>query len=90
MKIMGLPRPDAPQSIFPQGTPARQREPTRIQAYYQNASGTWTYWTQSPAFAASSTWTTPAIPAGATALSFGTNLAAAGSLTADDYIMTGH
>ena len=37
-----------------------------------------------------STWTALAVPAGATALSFGTNLAAAGSLTTDDYTMTGH
>jgi len=67
--------------------------PTHILAYYQNASGKWAYWTQSPAFAASggwaqAAWTTPALPAGATALSFGLSLAAAGSLTTDDYTMT--
>jgi hypothetical protein len=64
-----------------------------IVVYYLNSSGSWVYWTQSPAFPASSgwaqaTWTTPALPAGATALSFGVNLAAAGSLTTDDYTMT--
>jgi hypothetical protein len=64
-----------------------------IVAYYLNSSGSWVYWTESPAFAASSswaqaTWTTPAVPAGATALSFGLNIAAVGTLTTDDYTMT--
>lgn len=68
-------------------------QPAHITAYYKNASGSWVYWTQSPVFAASSgwahaTWTTPAVPAGATAVSFGINLAAVGSLTTDDYTMT--
>jgi hypothetical protein len=69
-------------------------QPTHLVAYYLNASGSWVYWTQSPAFAASSTWAqaswaTPPLPSGATALSFGLNLAASGSLTTDDYTMTG-
>ena len=68
-------------------------QPTRILAYYLNSSGSWVYWTESPAFSASATWaqaawTTPAVPAGATALSFGLNIAANGSLTTDDYTMT--
>jgi hypothetical protein len=47
------------------------------------------YWTQSPTFAASSTWaqatwTTPPIPAGATHLSFGLGITAVGTLTQDD------
>ena len=82
-----------PGSTYTLGAWYQSTQPTRIAVYYQNASGTWTYWTQSPAFAASSSWahaawTTPAVPAGATALSFGTNLAAAGSITTDDYTMT--
>ncbi|MGD0375196.1 MAG: Ig-like domain-containing protein [Streptosporangiaceae bacterium] len=82
-----------PGSTYTLGAWYQSSQPTRVAVYYQNASGTWTYWTQSPAFAASSswaqaTWTTPAVPAGATALSFGANLAAAGSLTTDDYTMT--
>jgi hypothetical protein len=53
----------------------------------------WRYWTQSPLLAAQqswtrATWTTPAVPAGATALSFGLNLAQTGSLVTDDYSMT--
>jgi hypothetical protein len=71
----------------------QSNQPAHITAYYKNASGSWVYWTQSPAFAASggwahATWTTPAVPAGATAVSFGINLAAVGSLTTDDYTMT--
>jgi peptidoglycan/xylan/chitin deacetylase (PgdA/CDA1 family) len=71
----------------------QSNQPTHIVAYYLNASGSWVYWTQSPAVAASSSWaqanwTTPAVPAGATAVSFGINLAAVGSLTTDDYSMT--
>jgi len=66
--------------------------PTNILVYYLNSSGNWVYWTQSPAFAASSSWTgaswtTPAVPAGATALSFGLDLNAVGSLTTGDYTM---
>jgi peptidoglycan/xylan/chitin deacetylase (PgdA/CDA1 family) len=68
-------------------------QPTRIVAYYLNSSGSWVFWTQSPQLPASSTWahatwTTPAVPAGATALSFGLNIQAVGSLTTDDYTMT--
>jgi hypothetical protein len=71
----------------------QSNQPAHITAYYQNASGTWVFWTQSPAFAASSAWsqaawTTPPVPAGATAVSFGINLAGVGSLTTDDYSMT--
>jgi hypothetical protein len=66
---------------------------TNIIVYYLNSAGSWVYWTQSKAIAASSGWasaafTTPAVPAGATALSFGVGLGAAGSLTTGDYTMT--
>jgi peptidoglycan/xylan/chitin deacetylase (PgdA/CDA1 family) len=64
--------------------------PTQFAVYYRDALGKWFYWTSSPLFAANgswaqASWTTPAVPSGATALSFGLNLAAAGSLTTDDY-----
>jgi hypothetical protein len=60
-----------------------------IFAYYRNSAGTWTYWTQTARFPASSSWTqvawvTPAVPAGATAISVGVGLIAAGSVTMDD------
>jgi peptidoglycan/xylan/chitin deacetylase (PgdA/CDA1 family) len=83
-----------PGSTYSLGAWYESTQPTHIVAYYENASGSWVYWTQSPVFAASSgwapaTWTTPAVPAGAVALSFGLNLGAVGSLTTDDYTMTG-
>jgi peptidoglycan/xylan/chitin deacetylase (PgdA/CDA1 family) len=70
-------------------------QPARVIVYYQNASGNWVWWAQSPQFPVSSgwalaSWTTPAVPAGATALSFGINLAGVGSLTTDSYTMTGN
>ena len=84
-----------PGSSYTLGASYLSSQPTHILAFYQNSSGAWTYWTQSPAFTASSTWamatwTTPAVPAGATALSFGLNLAVAGSLTTTSYTMTDH
>ena len=84
-----------PGSTYNLGAWYQSNQPTHIVAYYLNSSGSWVYWTQSPQFAASSswaqaTWTTPAVPSGATALSFGLNLAAVGSLTTDDYTMTGN
>ena len=84
-----------PGTAYTLGASYQSSQPTRIVAYYRNSSGAWTYWTESPAFAAASswaqaTWTTPAIPAGATALSFGLNLAAVGSLTTTGYTMTGN
>jgi len=81
-----------PGSTYSLGVWYQSTATAHIVAYYQNSSGSWVYWTQSPAFAASSswahaTWNTPALPAGAVALSFGVNIAATGSLTTDDYTM---
>ncbi|WP_427016547.1 polysaccharide deacetylase family protein [Pseudarthrobacter sp. P1] len=66
--------------------------PTQFALYYRAANGTWTYWTSSPWFAstaayAHAVWTTPALPAGATAISFGLNLFQNGTLTTDDYAL---
>ncbi|MDY7542487.1 MULTISPECIES: polysaccharide deacetylase family protein [unclassified Cryobacterium] len=63
---------------------------TQIEVYYRTGLGSWTYWTASPLFAASATyqkasWTTPALPAGASAITFGLNLLSNGTLTTDDY-----
>jgi peptidoglycan/xylan/chitin deacetylase (PgdA/CDA1 family) len=63
---------------------------TQFDVYLRNASGGWSYWTSSPFFAASptytpATWTTPAVPAGSTGISFGLNLVGNGTLTADDF-----
>jgi Big-like domain-containing protein len=64
--------------------------PTRFVFWYRDGNGGWHYWTQSPQFAASSgwsqaTWSTAAVPAAATALSYGMDIAGVGTLTTDDY-----
>jgi hypothetical protein len=69
-----------------------QQGPARFVVYYRDAAGVWRYWTQSPLLAAQASWTqaswtTPAVPAGATALSFGLSLAQSGTLISDDYTM---
>ena len=63
---------------------------TQFAVYLRTAAGGWEYWTSSPHLAASATftqavWTTPAIPAGYTGISFGLNLFSNGTLTTDDY-----
>jgi peptidoglycan/xylan/chitin deacetylase (PgdA/CDA1 family) len=65
---------------------------TQFAVYYRNSAGTWVYWTSSPWFAAAGSYTqasftTPALPAGATAISFGLSLFRNGTLTTDDYAM---
>lgn len=65
---------------------------TQFAVYYRNSAGTWVYWTSSPWFAAAGSYTqaaftTPALPAGATAVSFGLNLFRNGTLVTDDYAM---
>jgi peptidoglycan/xylan/chitin deacetylase (PgdA/CDA1 family) len=61
-----------------------------IFAYYRNSSGAWVYWAQSPRLAIAAAWTqaswsTPAAPAGATAVSIGLGLNTAASVTMDDF-----
>jgi peptidoglycan/xylan/chitin deacetylase (PgdA/CDA1 family) len=63
---------------------------TQFEVYYRTSAGGFAYWTSSPNFAAATTWTqalwvTPALPAGATGISFGLNITSNGSLTTDDY-----
>ncbi|MCU1573978.1 MAG: putative xylanase/chitin deacetylase [Micrococcaceae bacterium] len=66
--------------------------PTRIVAFYRLRSGAWKYWTASPQALGSDTWeqlqwTTPPMPAEATRISFGFQLAAEGTLMIDDYTL---
>jgi hypothetical protein len=54
----------------------KSSSPTQIEIYCRNQLGYWSYWTTSPAFAATNSWkqasfTTPFVPAGMTAISFG-------------------
>ncbi|MEZ2390128.1 polysaccharide deacetylase family protein, partial [bacterium RCC_150] len=65
---------------------------TQFELYYRTGTGYWTYWTASPLFNASNnwtqiTWTTPALPAGASGISYGLNIQSNGSITTDDYSM---
>ncbi len=58
--------------------------------YKRNAIGEWSYWMQSPRFAASDTyvavtWQSPPIPADTVAMSFGLTLDSVGSVTSDNY-----
>ncbi|POZ49857.1 Ig-like domain-containing protein [Methylovulum psychrotolerans] len=67
--------------------------PVGIVVYYRNSAGTWIYWQTSSNAAAASNWakasyTTPPVPAGATAISFGLYLNNIGTLVTDDYMMT--
>ncbi len=61
-----------------------------IYVYYRNSSGSWVYWTQSAKLAVASGWTqasftTPAVPAGATNISVGMGMSGVGSMTMDDF-----
>jgi hypothetical protein len=63
---------------------------TQFEVYYRTAAGAFVYLTSSPYFAAATAWTqavwtTPALPAGATGISFGLNILGNGTLTTDDY-----
>jgi hypothetical protein len=67
---------------------------TQFALYTRTAGGFWSYWTSGPWLAPASTWTqatftTPAVPAGAVGVSFGLALIANGSLTVDDYAISG-
>jgi peptidoglycan/xylan/chitin deacetylase (PgdA/CDA1 family) len=66
--------------------------PTQFDVYYRTAVGSWQYWTTSPAFPASATWaraswSTPAVPAGATAVSFGLMADSDGTISTTGYSM---
>lgn len=67
--------------------------PTVFVLYYRTSAGVWQYWRSSPAIPAANDWAlatyaTPAIPAGATHLTFGLSLGAVGTLVTDDYALT--
>jgi peptidoglycan/xylan/chitin deacetylase (PgdA/CDA1 family) len=64
---------------------------SRIVVYTRSSTGTWVFFAQQAApLATTSTWTkatftTPAVPAGTTALSIGVSLRSTGTLTLDDF-----
>ncbi len=62
-------------------------------AYYRTPIGTWRFWVTSPPMPASgrwtrASWTPPAIPAGASAVSFGLALRSDGTVTTTRYSLT--
>lgn len=63
----------------------------RMVIYYRDAAGSWIFWRQQllPAATAwrQAHWQTPAVPAGATALSLAFSLRSAGTLTIDDLLL---
>ncbi len=63
---------------------------TRIEVYRRTSLGSWIYWATSPVFPVATfwkqaAWTTPAVPAGTTALSFGLTTNSDGTITTTDY-----
>jgi hypothetical protein len=61
-----------------------------LYAYYRSSSGSWIYWGQSAKLPLSSawtqaSWTTPAVPSGATMISVGLGFSGVGALTMDDF-----
>ncbi|GAA0558267.1 hypothetical protein GCM10010172_46640 [Paractinoplanes ferrugineus] len=68
---------------------------TYLTVYRQDTAGNWSWWTQSPPFAASATyttaaWTTPAVPANTRAVTFGLTLDSVGEVTTDNYSLVSH
>jgi peptidoglycan/xylan/chitin deacetylase (PgdA/CDA1 family) len=62
----------------------------QIEIYRRTLTGSWVYWTTSPVFPAATSWrqaawTTPAVPAGTTALSFGLTTNSVGTITTTEY-----
>ncbi|WP_104172683.1 S-layer homology domain-containing protein [Arthrobacter sp. Y81] len=64
---------------------------TQFDLHYRTAAGSWAYWTSGPLYLPTAdvwtqvSYTTPAVPAGATAISLGLNLVGNGTLITDDY-----
>ncbi len=83
---------DGRASTYTLGVSYKSTAPTFFTLYRQDASGAWAYWTQSPYFPASAAyttgaWTSPAVPAGTVAVTFGLTLDSVGQVTTDRYSM---
>ncbi|GAA4052701.1 hypothetical protein GCM10023063_46270 [Arthrobacter methylotrophus] len=66
---------------------------TQFELYYRLGQGNWQYWTSSPLYPASAaytqvTYTSPPVPAGATAMTMALTLTSLGTLVTDDYSLT--
>ena len=63
---------------------------TQFDLHYRTVQGAWVYWTSGIQYLPATAWTqvtytTPAVPADATAISLGLNLIGNGTLVTDDY-----
>lgn len=68
----------------------RSSRPVRFDLYYRTAVGNWLYWTTSSAMPAArewsqASWNTPALPHGATAVSFGLAIGSNGTVSVSRY-----
>ena len=72
------------------GTYYKSTVPVFFTVYGRAADGTWSYWTQSPTFPASTDWTlaswrSPPVPATVQAMSFGLTIDSNGTLNTSNY-----
>jgi hypothetical protein len=70
----------------------RSSQPVRFDLYYRTTAGNWVYWTTSSAMPAAdgeewaqASWDTPAVPRGATAISFGLAIGGNGTVSVSRY-----
>jgi hypothetical protein len=82
-------------STYTLGVAYKSTATTFFTLYRQDTAGTWAYWTQSPTFPASAgyttaTWTSPPVPDGTRAVTFGLTLDSVGQVTTDNYSFVGN
>jgi peptidoglycan/xylan/chitin deacetylase (PgdA/CDA1 family) len=82
--------PVASGHAYTTGTWYKSNCRAQIEIYRRTVLGSWVYWTASPVFPASASWrqaawTTPAVPPGTTALSFGLTTNSVGTITTTGY-----
>jgi hypothetical protein len=77
-------------SSYTVGAWYKSSNPVVFNLYYRTAAGTWKFWVTSPSMPASARWTRvrwtpPAVPAGASALTFGVALTSDGTMATSRY-----
>jgi hypothetical protein len=82
--------PAVPGAIYTLSAWYKANVQTAFVVYYRTSAGAWNYWATGPAVASAASWTqasytTAAVPAGATHLTFGLALSGVGTLVMDDY-----
>jgi hypothetical protein len=82
--------PVSPGRSYKLGAWYKSSQAVVFNAYYRTAAGTWKFWVTSPAMGASADWTharwtSPAVPSGASAVSFGVALRSGGTLSTTRY-----